>query len=61
LTRYRQPTLVEKVLGHVIFWVVLMILSSPLWLPRSCAGACETRPVKQVKIGGALVVAEVEE
>jgi hypothetical protein len=54
--------LAEKILAHVIFWVVILILSSPLWLPRSCTEACcEARPVKQVKIGGAMVIAEVRE
>ena len=52
----------ERVISHIIFWVVVLLLSSPLWIPPSCIeGEPDTeKRVYQVKIGGAMVIVEVE-
>lgn len=60
---YRRTSILERVVAHIIFWIVILILSSPLWLPEGCTRTLfgEAGEVRQVKIGGALVIAEVTE
>jgi len=59
----QKEQLAAKVISHVVFWIVILLLTAPFWLPQSCMESIGSpdEHVRQVKIGGALIVGELEE
>jgi hypothetical protein len=57
----KQWRVVERVMAHLIWWIVVAILFSPFWFSKMCSeDNCDSRAIERRAVGNVLVIGDVK-